>query len=95
MKFKNFFFWPLLIVSQLAMADSATSVTENIFGVELTAHSFVKVTCIITGSALIMASFIQFQKHRKNPIATKLSTPIFSLLTGIGLILLSFIPMFA
>lgn len=73
-------------------STSIGDIGQNLFGAEMTIHDFIQAVCITAGVALILGAMVQFQKYRKNPIATKLSTVIFNIIIGLLLIGLAFIP---
>jgi hypothetical protein len=99
MKLKNaiismlFMLIPPAIWAEAAGVKNVGSVAENVFDVGLTVQKIIQAVCITAGSALILGSLVVYKKHRKNPIATKLSSSIFMFFVGVCLILLAFIPM--
>ena len=99
MKNKKIILFSILFTTISAIASypsqSSTSIGDigqNLFGAEMTIHDFVQAICITAGVALILGAIVQFQKYRRNPIATKLSTVIFNIIIGLLLIGLAFIP---
>ena len=84
------------IASTVALgADSSGSIGDiagNIFGLGMTIRGVVKAVCIIAGSGLILASLLQYKKHRENPVETTWGTVIFTFVIGVAIICLSFIP---
>lgn len=75
------------------VAVAAGAVASNLFQVGLGVRKIVRAVCIIAGASLIVSSFVQYKKYKQNPIETRFSTVIFTFLIGVGLILLSFVPM--
>lgn len=75
------------------MNESFGDIASNLFGNVLDIKSIVRAICIITGVALVLGSFFQYKKHRNNPSEVPLSTPIMTLLVGLALIALSFVPL--
>lgn len=100
MKSKKLIFFSTLFTSASALASnysppgslSVGDIGQNLFGAEMTIHDFIQAVCITAGVALILGAMVQFQKYRRNPIATKLSTVIFNIVIGLLLIGLAFIP---
>jgi hypothetical protein len=84
------------IISFTALGvDSSASIGDiagNVFGLGMTIRGIVRAVCIIAGSGLILASLLQYKKHRENPIETTWGTVIFTFVIGVAIICLSFIP---
>lgn len=68
-------------------------IANNLFDVGLNVRKIVQAVCIITGTCLIVGAMIQYKKYRQNPAEVKLSTLLFTLIVGLCLIALTFIPM--
>lgn len=92
-----------LLVSLMVMLithPSIASSTENL-GVVVneiaqpldSVASLVHIVCIVTGAGLMMAAFIRYLQHRRNPIEATLSSVFALLFTGIAVLILAFIPM--
>jgi intracellular multiplication protein IcmD len=75
------------------MDQSFGEIASNLFGNVLDIRGIVRAICIITGAALVLGSIFQYKKHRNNPSEVPLSTPIMTLLAGLALIALAFIPL--
>ena len=75
------------------MNESFGDIANTLFGGALSIKGMVRAICIIAGVALILNSLFQFKKHRNNPSEVPISTPIMTLVVGLGLIALSFIPL--
>jgi len=69
------------------------SIANNLFGEELVVKGIIKSVCVATGGAMILASFIQFRKYRKNPVETRLSQVVTTFIVGLIILLLYFLPM--
>ncbi len=69
------------------------SVAENLssFGKDL--GKFFKTAAAMSGIAIIIFSFIQYGKYRKNPIEMPVSKVIMTFIIGLSLIALSLVPM--
>jgi hypothetical protein len=67
-------------------------IANQLFGEAMGIRQIVRVICIVTGTALIFGSVIQYRKHRRNPIETPMGSVFMLLITGAALIALSFIP---
>lgn len=96
-KIFNFVLAPVLILVAMfsSVAHSSTSigtVAGNLFGVGMSIREVVRTVCIIAGSGLILASLIQYKKHRQNPIEATWGTIIFTFVSGVAIICLTFIP---
>lgn len=74
-------------------SEGLSRVAQNVVGLEQAAQSFLQFLCVVTGTGLLIGSFIHFKSYRKNPISTRLSKPITMLLLGLALALIAFIPM--
>lgn len=85
-----FVFFPLPV---LAESQGFGEIAENLFSGGIVIGNLIRAVCIITGVILVFASFLQYKKHRNNPSEVPLSTPIVTLLVGLALIALSFIPL--
>jgi|GEM_PF-4616715 len=72
---------------------SVQSVANEIFNVNVSVINLMKVICIAAGASLMMSSLLQYKKYRQNPIETKLSTPIFTFIFGVFILLVAFIPL--
>ena len=97
MKKINHFKWVLLVfffpLPVLAETWDFGEIAENLFAGGVIIENLIRAVCIITGVTLVFASFLQYKKHRNNPSEVPLSTPIMTLLVGLALIALSFIPL--
>ena len=98
MKKINYYLWMFfgfLFISLpvVAEAKSFGDIASNLFGAEMGIKQIVHVICMVTGIALIFASVLQYKKHRQNPSEVPLTTPIMSLLVGLALIAMTFIPL--
>lgn len=71
-----------------SFGDIATSLFGNVMNI----RGMVRAICIIAGTALVLGSLFQYKKHRNNPSEVPLSTPIMTLIVGLALIALAFIP---
>lgn len=71
---------------------SAGDIAGNIFGVGMDVRAIVRFVSIVAGVSMILGSLLQYKKYRQNPVETTLGTVIFTFVIGVGLILLSFIP---
>ncbi|KPJ67390.1 MAG: hypothetical protein AMJ43_03775 [Coxiella sp. DG_40] len=85
-----FFFFPLPV---LAKNQGFGEIAENLFSGGIVVGNLIRAVCVITGVTLVFASLLQYKKHRNNPSEVPLSTPIVTLLVGLALIALSFIPL--
>jgi len=99
MKKMNYFRWTLLgfvLISVIALAQtqgaSLGDVASTLFSGGMQISAIIRDICIITGIALIFASFLQYKKHRNNPSEVPLSTVFMSLIAGLALLALAFIP---
>jgi len=89
------FRWLLLIflfLSIPAVAQSIGDVAGALFGGGMEITSIIRTICIIAGVALIFASLLQYKKHRNNPIEVPISTVLLSLIAGLALLALAFVP---
>lgn len=84
---------PTLSSSSNQPEGSIGSAAESIssFGQDL--GKVFRTASMMTGIAIILFSMIQYGKYRKNSVETPISTVIITLLIGLGLIALSFVPM--
>lgn len=88
-------FSPLTYAYGYPTTDEPTGlglIAKNIFGAAMTVEKLIKTLCIATAAALILSAAFQYKKHRKNPVETPLSKVIMSLIIGLALLALSFIP---
>jgi hypothetical protein len=85
-----FIFFPLPV---LAESQGFGELAENLFSGGIVIGNLIRAVCIITGITLVFASLLQYKKHRANPSEVPLSTPIMTLLVGLALIALSFVPL--
>ncbi|MCL5260106.1 MAG: hypothetical protein M1561_00265 [Gammaproteobacteria bacterium] len=98
-KLLNFIFFFILTPNALAYdssfagKDSFGDIASRLFGSEMDVRLLIRVLCIMTGIALILSSIIQYGKHRRNPVETTLGAVFTSLLVGLALIALSFVPL--
>jgi uncharacterized membrane protein len=81
---------PFLAIA--ADSKDAGIVAENVFSGIMTIKSIVRNVCIIVGAFLILSSFFQYRKYRRNPSEMPVSRPITTLIVGIVLIAVTFIP---
>jgi len=70
--------------AQISLGDMA----ENVLGPAGMLSGFIYKGCYIFGGGLIVASFIQYRRHRQNPSQVRLSQPVALFLFGIVFILL-------
>ncbi|MBN2689548.1 MAG: hypothetical protein JXR42_02950 [Gammaproteobacteria bacterium] len=75
------------------MAQTFGNIASNLFGEELAIHGIIQVVCVITGCALILSALMLYRKHRKNPMHIHLSQVFMTLLIGIAMLALYFIPL--
>ena len=68
-------------------------IAANLFGFTKDIGQLFKVLAITTGVALVLFGIVQYNKHRKNPVETPISNVIMTIVIGLGLVALSFIPM--
>ena len=73
--------------------QSIGTLSENLLGVVFSVRKILSVICIMAGTSLILGSFIQYKKHKQNPIETRFSTVFFTFALGCCLIVLAFVPM--
>jgi Ca2+/H+ antiporter len=91
----NYFKWLLLIflfISLPAFAKTIGDIAGALFGGGMEISSIIQTICIITGVALIFASLLQYKKHRNNPTEVPISTVLLTLLAGLALLALAFVP---
>jgi len=86
-----FFFTPGCVFAA-SNNPSLGDLSDSIFGVGMEVRDIVRTVCIIAGVSLILGSLLQYKKYRQNPVETRLGAVIFTFVTGVSLILLSFAP---
>ena len=79
----------------LAYAEENTDagiLAANIFSGVMNINDIIKNVCIIVGAFLILSSFFQYKKYRRNSSEMPIGRPITTLIVGLILIALTFIP---
>jgi len=82
-----------LSIKAYSESKTAGSIAENVFYGVTSIENIIKNLCIIVGSFLILNSFFQYKRYRRNSSEMPISRPITTLIVGIVVILISFIPM--
>jgi hypothetical protein len=82
----------LPLLGYAAESKDAGILAENIFSGVMSISEIIKKVCIIVGAFLILSSFFQYKKYRHNPSEMPISRPITTLIVGLILIALTFVP---
>lgn len=91
---RSLFFLGCLTVFVPALASQDFGeIAEGLFVGSLAIRNIIRAICIISGTFFVFGSFLLYRKHRQNPTEIPISRVIISFLAGVGLIILSFIPM--
>jgi hypothetical protein len=69
------------------------NIAKNVFNMEIGVHEFLQAVCITSAVGMFLNAIVKYNKHRRNPIAVPLSASITSLIIGILLVILVFIPL--
>ncbi|MDR1057174.1 MAG: hypothetical protein LBL17_01165 [Coxiellaceae bacterium] len=73
--------------------DSVGDIAANLFSFTQNMGQMFKTVAITTGVAVILFGMIQYNKYRKNSVETPISKVIMTIVIGLSLMALSFIPM--
>jgi hypothetical protein len=73
--------------------SSVGDIAGNLFDFTQNVGQLFKVVAITVGVALVLFGAVQYRKHRHSPVETPISTVIMTVVIGLGLIALSFIPL--
>lgn len=73
--------------------QSYGDMAQGLFGNEMVVRGIIQAICITAGAGLIFGGLLQIRRHFKNPTEVPVSTPIVSIIAGLALIGLSFIPL--
>ncbi len=93
-KFLGFVSGLFVPLQLLASQDqSYGDMAQGIFGNEMVVRSIIQAICITAGAGLIFGGLMQIRRHVRNPTEVPISTPIVSIIAGLALIGLSFIPL--
>ena len=83
----------LLPLSSIASdANDAGIIAANTFSTIMTIKEIAVNACYIVGAFLILSSFFQYKKYRRNPSEMPIGRPITTLIIGILVIAVTFIP---
>ena len=84
-----------LFVSLPVLADpeSIGDVAGSLFEGGVIISKIIHAICITAGIALIFGSLLQYKKHRNNPSEVTFSSVVLTLLAGLALLAVAFIPM--
>jgi hypothetical protein len=88
----------LLIVPCLAFSETAISigtVADNALTPAKVVGEMISAGCLILGVGLVAGSFIRYMEYKRNPVQTRLSTPILFFIFGLTLVLLPYIGTFS
>jgi hypothetical protein len=66
------------------------AVANNLMGPVTYLSDFIYTACMILGFSFIFASVIKYLEHKRSPLAVPMSTFVFLLVAGLGLISLPF-----
>ena len=66
-----------------------------LFGLTENIGEMMQFICLLTGGIMCLGSLVKYSKYRKNPVEVKFSSVLVMLLTGLALIAVGYIPMFA
>lgn len=81
-------------VMQYAFAEETIgTISGNLFDVALGVKAIVRAMFIIAGVALMLGGIFQYNKYKKNPVETRLSTAIVIFFLGVLVLVIAFIPM--
>ena len=89
MRLKNLCLF-VFICCGVAFAEGSLSESYN--SMIYFTYEFIRKIVIITGVGLCVGALIQYKQHRNNPIAVRLSMPVWLLVIGLLLIGLAYIP---
>ncbi|MCK4608304.1 MAG: hypothetical protein KAT71_02375 [Gammaproteobacteria bacterium] len=84
------YFMPLTV---FAYGQGYGDIASGLFSDVLDIRKVMRAVFIVTGVALILGSFLQYRKHRQNPIEVTMGSVIMTLFIGLMMIALSFIPL--
>jgi hypothetical protein len=83
----------LLPLSSMASdTNDAGIIAADVFSGIMTIKEIAVNACIIVGAFLILSSFFQYKKYRRNPSEMPIGRPITTLIVGIIIIAVTFIP---
>lgn len=71
---------------------SIGDIANGLFGFTQDIRQLFKTVAITVGVGIIIFGIMQYKKHRMNPVETPLGKVIMTIVIGLGLIALSFIP---
>lgn len=94
-KSSSLFIFFTILCPAFATTDEKTAgdLAQNILTGALSVESIIYDICIITGIFLVISSFFQYRRFRRNPSEMPIGRPITTLVVGLVLIALTFIPM--
>lgn len=73
--------------------ENIGDIASNLFNFGQNLSQVAKTVVIMAGISIIMFGMIQYGKHRNNPVETPISKVIMTIVVGLSLIALSFVPM--
>lgn len=91
----NLFIFIVILWPIFALADQKTAgdFAQNVFTGAITIRGIIQDACLITGAFLILSSFFQYRRFRRNPSEMPIGRPITTLIVGLILIAITFIPL--
>lgn len=82
-----------IFLSCNVMGGTFGEIATNVYEPVTFILKLVRAVSIICGVGLVLGSFLRYLEYRRNPVNVHLTMVIFSLLFGVALIILGFIPM--
>jgi hypothetical protein len=79
-------------LSYASQTSDAGIIAENAFVGVMTIKSIITNICLVLGAFLILSSFFQYKKYRRNPSEMPIGRPVTTLIVGLILIAVTFIP---
>lgn len=89
------FFITTTALADFALPASSVNVgdfSDTLFGVAVSVTNLIKFLSFICGTLLVFFSIQQYGRYKRNPVETTISTVIITLVIGLALIALTFVP---
>jgi hypothetical protein len=83
--------WPMIAVAEEGLG-SAGELAQNVMTGAMVIKEIMRDLCLIGGAFLILSSFFQYMRFRRNPSEMTIGRPITTLIVGVVLIAITFIP---